>query len=304
MSPADVSGFVLVDKPAGWTSHDVVAKLRRVLGQRRVGHAGTLDPMATGVLILAVGRATRLLSLASDADKTYTATIRLGQVTSSDDADSPVERSVDARGLTAADVTAAMAEFVGTIDQRPSAVSAIKVAGQRAYQRVRAGEAVVLPSRKVDVWQFELLDLDPHGECLDARVVVRCGSGTYVRALARDLGETLGVGGHLTALRRVTSSGVDVAECQSIDQMIADPRVRPPVELVSRWCPLVPVPDPAPLSHGRSLTLPAQVEVAEDATVAVVSSERAMVALATVRHGMLEPSVVLIDPIRGTGEHT
>lgn len=304
MSPADVSGFVLVDKPSGWTSHDVVAKLRRALGQRRVGHAGTLDPMATGVLILAVGRATRLLSLASDADKTYLATIRLGQTTASDDADSPVARSIDARKVTAAQVAEAMTDFVGMIDQRPSAVSAIKVGGRRAYQRVRAGEDVVLPSRTVNVGEFTLLGVQTHDECLDAQVYVRCGSGTYVRALARDLGERLGVGGHLTALRRVESAGVEVEECQSIEAMVAEPLVLPAAALVSRWCPIMSVPDPTPLSHGRAVPVPGRAELDDDVAVAVVNGEQTMVALTKVAHGMLEPSVVLVDPIRGTGEHT
>lgn len=319
MSAAQVSGFVLVDKPAGWTSHDVVGRMRRVLGQRRVGHAGTLDPMATGVLILAVGRATRLLSLASDADKTYLATIRLGQTTITDDAEGEVVDSHGALGLHIDAVAQAAQTFVGTIDQRPSSVSAIKVAGRRAYDRVRAGEEVVLASRRIVVHEFVVLRSQTEGEFLDVDVSVRCGSGTYVRALARDLGAALQVdgtpvGGHLTALRRVESAGVAVSECQSIDDVTAHPTVIPPEGLVDRWCPVVTVPDAAPLTHGRAVKLPEGATLhagrhahapatgdggdePADRPVAVVGSTGTMVALARVNRGMLEPLVVLLDPI-------
>lgn len=321
MSAAGVNGFVLVDKPAGWTSHDVVGRMRRVLGQRRVGHAGTLDPMATGVLILAVGRATRLLSLASNADKTYLATIRLGQTTTTDDADGEVVATVGAAGLDAERVAAAAAAFVGAIEQRPSSVSAIKVGGRRAYDRVRAGEDVVLPSRQVVVHELMVSEARIAGAFLDIDVSVRCGSGTYVRALARDLGETLeidgqAVGGHLTALRRVESAGVDIAECQDIDAATAHPKVIPPGELVARWCPVVAVVDPAPLTHGRAMPAPPDTPDTPDSPgpladaaavdaqgpqpsppLAVVDATGAMVALARVNHGMLEPSVVLVDPM-------
>lgn len=311
MSAPQNSGFVLVDKPAGWTSHDVVGRLRRVLGQRRVGHAGTLDPMATGVLIVAVGRATRLLSLASDADKTYLATIRLGQTTTTDDADGEVVATIGALELAVEAVAEAVGAFVGAIEQRPSSVSAIKVGGRRAYDLVRAGEDVVLPSRQVVVHEFSVLKTRRAGEFLDVDVAVRCGSGTYVRALARDLGAALKVdgrpvGGHLTALRRVESAGVAVAECQDIDAVTANPRVIPPGELVARWCPAVTVVDAAPLTHGRAVEVPD--DTGDQATslesgsqpgagVAVLDPTGAMVALARVSHGMLEPTVVLVDPM-------
>lgn len=214
MTTAD--GLLIVDKPAGWTSHDVVARCRRLCDTRRVGHAGTLDPMATGVLVLGINRATRLLTFLVGCDKTYTATIRLGQSTVTDDAEGEVTAFHDVAGLTVAAVEHAIAGLTGEISQVPSAVSAIKVDGQRSYARVRAGQDVVLRPRPVTVSRFEVLDqrtgtvagpvtAEPataeHG-IWDLDVVVDVSSGTYVRALARDLGVALGVGGHLTALRR------------------------------------------------------------------------------------------------------
>lgn len=214
MSPV---GLVVVDKPAGWTSHDVVARTRRLAGTRKVGHAGTLDPMATGVLVLGVGRATRLLGHLQLADKEYVATMRLGQTTVTDDAEGDLLEQVDASGVTAADVRRAVLPLTGDIEQVPTAVSAIKVDGRRSYARVRAGEDVQLAARPVTVSTFEVTDvrhvrLDGSTVVdVDARVV--CSSGTYVRALARDVGGALGVGGHLTMLRRtrVGGFGLDVA---------------------------------------------------------------------------------------------
>ncbi len=188
------------------TSHDVVARARRLCGTRKVGHAGTLDPMATGVLVLGVGRATRLLGHLLLTDKAYDATIRLGVATSTDDAEGEVTSEGDAGGLDHAVVREALEGFVGEIEQVPSAVSAIKVDGKRAYARVRAGEDVVLEPRRVRVHSLEVHDLTrAEGEAvLDVRISLRCSSGTYVRAVARDLGARLQVGGHLTALRRTS----------------------------------------------------------------------------------------------------
>ncbi len=210
-------GLLIVDKPAGWTSHDVVARCRRLCGTRKVGHAGTLDPMATGVLVLGINRATKLLTFLVGADKTYTATIRLGQSTITDDADGEIATSHDVSGLTAESVERGVAALTGRIAQVPSAVSAIKVDGQRSYARVRAGQDVVLPARPVTVSRFDILDQrtkTDHGhQVWDVDVIVEVSSGTYIRALARDLGAALGVGGHLTALRRtrVGRFGLDVA---------------------------------------------------------------------------------------------
>ena len=195
-------GLLLVDKPSGWTSHDVVARIRRVCGTRRVGHAGTLDPMATGVLVLGVGRATKLLTFLVGCDKGYAATVRLGESTVTDDAEGDVVASADASALSRAALDAAVAELTGAIQQVPSSVSAIKIDGRRSYARVRSGEEVQLAARPVTVSRFAVLDVRPAGACLDVDIEVEVSSGTYVRALARDLGSTLGVGGHLTALRR------------------------------------------------------------------------------------------------------
>ncbi|MDP3972381.1 MAG: tRNA pseudouridine(55) synthase TruB [Candidatus Nanopelagicales bacterium] len=209
MSPTDEhglrSGLAIVDKPAGWTSHDVVGRLRRSLKLRRVGHAGTLDPMATGVLVCAFGRGTRLLGHLAKGDKDYSATIRLGWSTVTDDATGePVSRA-DPAAVEEADehrIRSAMSGLSGEIWQRPSSVSAIKVDGRRAYRRVRAGEEIELAARQVTVARFELGEIRRDQGVIDLDVSVTCGSGTYVRALARDLGEGLGLGGHLTALRR------------------------------------------------------------------------------------------------------
>lgn len=214
MSPV---GLVVVDKPAGWTSHDVVARTRRLAGTRKVGHAGTLDPMATGVLVLGVGRATRLLGHLQLADKEYVATMRLGQTTVTDDAEGDLLEQVDASGVTAADVRRAVLPLTGDIEQVPTAVSAIKVDGRRSYARVRAGEDVQLAARPVTVSTFEVTDVRhvrlDGSTVVDVDVRVVCSSGTYVRALARDVGGALGVGGHLTMLRRtrVGGFGLDVA---------------------------------------------------------------------------------------------
>ena len=219
-------GLVVIDKPVGLTSHDVVARLRRVLATRRVGHAGTLDPMATGVLVCGVGRATRLLGLLALTDKEYIATIRLGIATHSDDATGQV---VSAVGACLGDVAveSALAPQRGTISQRPSSVSAIKVDGRRAHERVRAGEDVELAAREV---QVSLLEAGPvrHSHVdgvavtdVDVRVV--CSSGTYVRAIARDVGIALGVGGHLTALRRTRVGRYTIEQAQSLDALLADP---------------------------------------------------------------------------------
>jgi tRNA pseudouridine55 synthase len=205
--PVEPTGLIVVDKPAGITSHDVVARIRKLARTRRVGHGGTLDPMATGVLVIGVGRATRLLTYVIGADKGYTATIRLGQSTVTDDAEGPVVSSASAAGVTSDAVRAGLTALTGEITQVPSAVSAIKIGGQRAYAKVRAGEEVELAARRVTVSRLDLVSFRPLGDLVDLDVAVECSSGTYVRALARDLGARLGVGGHLTALRRTRVGG-------------------------------------------------------------------------------------------------
>ena len=250
-------GLVIVDKPGGLTSHDVVARLRRLARTRKVGHAGTLDPMATGVLVLGVGKATRLLAHLVLADKVYTATIRLGQATITDDAEGELVSSASAAQVTDDDVRTAVAAFVGDIEQVPSAVSAIKIAGERAYKRVREGEAVDLPARPVHVARFEPLAFRRADDTLDVDVVVDCSSGTYVRALARDLGTALGVGGHLVALRRTRVGPFDLGAARTLDELAAldDPVVLPLADAVRATMPVRDLdPDEVrALSYGKSI---------------------------------------------------
>ena len=241
--PTAPDGLVVVDKPASWTSHDVVARMRRIAGTRKVGHAGTLDPMATGVLVLGIGRATRLLTYVVGADKEYTATIRLGVTTLTDDAEGEELTRTDAAAVTRGAIDAGVAALTGPIAQVPSAVSAIKVDGQRAYARVRAGERVELAARPVTIARFDVHAVravpfaddaeplpadamtlpDDAGSALDVDVTVVCSSGTYIRALARDLGAALGVGGHLTALRRTRVGGYPIAAARSLAELEALP---------------------------------------------------------------------------------
>jgi tRNA pseudouridine55 synthase len=217
----NVDGLIVVDKPAGMTSHDVVARVRRLAKTRRVGHGGTLDPMATGVLIIGVNRATRLLTYVIGTGKSYTATIRLGQATVTDDAEGEVTATAATAAVTEDAIRAALAARTGEIDQVPSAVSAIKVNGQRAYHRVRAGEEVELAARRVTVSRLDVLDIRrPAGtEVLDVDIDVACSSGTYIRAIARDLGDALGVGGHLTALRRTAVGGFGLGESATLPEL-------------------------------------------------------------------------------------
>ena len=217
-------GLLLVDKPAGWTSHDVVAKARWICATRRVGHAGTLDPMATGVLVLGIGRATKLLTFLVGCDKTYTATIRLGRSTVTDDAEGDVVASATPDAVLAvdeADLAAGVARLTGPVQQRPSAVSAIKVDGVRAYARVRGGEEVDLPARPVTVHRFDVLAVRRAADLIDVDVEVEVSSGTYVRAMARDLGADLGVGGHLTALRRTRVGGYGLDRTHEFAALVA-----------------------------------------------------------------------------------
>ncbi|TAM92233.1 MAG: tRNA pseudouridine(55) synthase TruB [Jatrophihabitans sp.] len=228
-------GLVIVDKPAGWTSHDVVGRLRRLARTRRVGHAGTLDPMATGVLVVGVGRATRLLHHLVLTDKAYTATMRLGQATATDDADGEVISARSARGVDEDAVRAAMTALTGEVMQVPSSVSAIKVDGRRAYARVRNGERVALAARPVTVARFEARAFRrPSPDLLDVDVAVECSSGTYVRALARDVGAALGAGGHLTALRRTRVGPFALEGARTLDDFAAldDPVTLPLADAV------------------------------------------------------------------------
>ena len=215
-------GLVLIDKPTDWTSHDVVAKVRKAVGTKKVGHAGTLDPLATGLLVLGIESGTKLLTFLVGADKTYEATIRLGQQTVSDDSESEVIKSVsldEISKVSDADILRDIAKLTGVILQTPSSVSAIKIDGKRAYDLVRAGESVELKAREVKIYSFEMLSASRVSGFLDVQVRVECSSGTYIRALARDLGNALGVGGHITALRRTKVGHFDVSEANSIEEL-------------------------------------------------------------------------------------
>lgn len=214
-----MNGLVIVDKPAGITSHDVVARIRRLAGTRKVGHAGTLDPMATGVLVVGISRATRLLGHLLLTDKGYDATVRLGARTTTDDAEGEVIATAGVGEVTEDAVRAGLAGMVGEIDQVPSAVSAIKIDGKRAYERVRAGEDVQIAARRVRIGAIEVRRIEQVDGYLDLDISVQCSSGTYIRAIARDLGSTLGVGGHLTALRRTSVGPFDLGVARTLDQL-------------------------------------------------------------------------------------
>jgi len=215
---------VVVDKPSGMTSHDVVARVRRILGTRKVGHAGTLDPMATGVLVLGVERATKLLGHLALDRKAYLATIRLGSSTTTDDAEGTLLSIVDSlESVSDNDIRAGIAALTGRIEQVPSAVSAVKIDGKRAYARVRAGERVEIPARPVEVYRFDVLESRRAPDAIDLDVLVECSSGTYVRALARDLGAGLKVGGHLTALRRTMVGPFGLSTAKTLAQLENEP---------------------------------------------------------------------------------
>ena len=315
-TPADgPDGLLVVDKPGGLTSHDVVARARRALGTRKVGHAGTLDPMATGVLVLGVGRATRLLGHIALTDKTYTATIRLGVATSTDDAEGEVTVRRPARAEPA-ELAAAMAALTGDIKQVPSSVSAIKVGGVRSYTRARAGEVVELPARPVHVAAFDLLarrdapdpapapagasagggaGAAPGGEAqapvIDLDVRVTCSSGTYVRALARDLGAALGCGGHLRALRRVRTGPFAAETAIGLAELAERGRatLTPLAVAVAALFPSRTVDDAeaGALRHGRSIPATGLA-----APYGVFGPDGSVLALATERDGVTRPVVV------------
>ncbi|HET7351948.1 MAG TPA: tRNA pseudouridine(55) synthase TruB [Marmoricola sp.] len=257
-----VNGLVVVDKPAGMTSHDVVARVRRLAGTRKVGHAGTLDPMATGVLVLGVGRATRLLGHLLVTDKAYDATVRLGESTTTDDAEGETVARTPTDAVTEADVRAALAAMVGEVDQVPSAVSAIKVDGKRAYARVRSGEQVELAARRVRIDAIEVHAV--RGDDVD--ISVSCSSGTYIRAIARDLGDALGVGGHLVALRRTAVGPYRIEDAHTLEKLADDVAVLPIAEAARAAFPTLVLDDDqaTEVRFGRKLTvqLPAEGPVA------------------------------------------
>lgn len=281
------SGIVLVDKPGGWTSHDVVARVRRLAGTRKVGHAGTLDPMATGLLILGLNSSTRLLTYIVGADKEYLATIRLGAATTTDDAEGEIRERAEPEALAAiggAAIDEGIAALTGEIEQVPSSVSAVKVDGRRAYARVRAGEEVVLAPRAVTVSAFELLEERRERYAIDLDVRVVCSSGTYIRSLARDLGAGLGVGGHLTALRRTRVGAYDVREAHDLDTLDPGTALIPAVDAASRLFERLDLTEQQAidLTHGRRIHLPDR-EGAGGEPVAAVSPSGHLVGLVEFR---------------------
>lgn len=289
-------GLLVVDKPSGMTSHDVVAHVRRALGTRRVGHAGTLDPMATGVLVCGVGRATRLLGLLALTDKEYLATMRLGVSTGTDDAEGVITGRVAAH-LTADQVEQALDPLRGTIQQRPSAVSAIKIDGRRAYERVRAGEAVELPTREVTISLLDIVDVrqvsDDGLDVTDVDVRVVCSSGTYVRAIARDAGESLGVGGHLTSLRRTRSGRYDAGAAVALDAVTVHSLV-PIAEAAAAEMPVLVVTSDvsAMVRHGAQVDVPGD-SGADRGPVAVFDSDGELLAVSDIVEGRLRHRMVL-----------
>ena len=319
------SGLIVVDKPGGMTSHDVVARIRRLAGTRRVGHAGTLDPMATGVLVVGVEKATRLLGHLTLTEKEYQATIRLGQATDTGDAEgtvlTPGTPARPAARLTRAEVEAAAAALTGEIQQVPPAVSAIKVAGRRAYQLAREGAPPVLPPRPVTVWSFTVQALRPvsavsagpaasipaasvpgdpaaaaaassPGDLLDVDVEVRCSSGTYIRALARDMGEALGVGGHLTRLRRTRVGPYDLSIAHGLDELAERLTVLPLAEAAAAAFPVreLSAEEARSLSHGGRL--PGLGGAA--GPVAAFGPDGTLIALVEEKDGVARPLAVFV----------
>ena len=284
-------GLLVVDKPAGITSHDVVSRLRRLLRTRRIGHAGTLDPMATGVLVCGVERATKLLGHLALDTKAYLATIRLGGVTSTDDAQGESLGGADASGLGEADLRAGIGALTGELQQVPSTVSAVKVAGRRAYELARAGQSVQLAARPVTVSRFDLLSTRRGSGVSDLDVLVECSSGTYVRALARDLGAALGVGGHLTALRRTRVGPFGLAQARTLDQLAENPRLSLDLDaavVAAFRCRGVDRDQAAALAHGGRLDPVGMV-----GTYAAMDPDGQAVALLDEREGRAAPVLVL-----------
>jgi len=286
-------GLVIVDKPAGITSHDVVGRCRRIFGTRRVGHAGTLDPMATGVLVVGVQRATKILGLLTATDKSYAATIRLGQTTTTEDAEGELLQSVSAREVTDAQIRDAVAALRGEIAQVPSTVSAVKVGGKRAYKLVREGQVVELAARDVRVNRFDVLAVHRHDDLIDVDVEVDCSSGTYIRALARDVGTALGVGGHLTVLRRTRVGRFGLDQARTLDDLTERPQLSYSLDeacLQSFPCRTLTDAEAEDTRHGRPLT-PAGIE----GVYAATSPGGEVIALLT-DHASRTKSVVVLRP--------
>ncbi len=249
------SGVVLIDKPTGITSHDVVAQLRKKLSEKKIGHAGTLDPFASGLLVMGIGSGTKLLHHLFGLDKQYLATIRLGQATTTDDLEGDVVSEASAKSVSIEQIKEEIKNLTGSIQQVPSSVSAIKIQGKRAYDLARAGEEVVIPARSVEVYHFQpTSELRMVGDFVEFDVTVDCSSGTYIRALARDLGTALGVGGHLRALRRTRIGEFSIADATSIESV---GNFKPLLDVARKLFPVVELSSSQAqdIVHGKRLTL-------------------------------------------------
>jgi len=303
-SPSVPGGLVIVDKPGGMTSHDVVARIRRLAGTRRVGHAGTLDPMATGVLVVGVEKATRLLGYLTLTEKEYAATIRLGQSTSTDDAEGDItgtaSADVSAAALTGQRLAKAVSGLTGEIQQVPPVVSAIKVDGQRAYRLTRAGAAPELKPRPVTVHEFAVTAVRHEGGFVDVDATVRCSSGTYIRALARDLGIALGAGGHLTRLRRTRVGGYGLDQAHTLDQLAERLEVLPLAQAAAAAFPgrNLTADEARRLAHGGRLAATASTGTTgadadnQGTPVAAYAPDGTLVALVIEQSGQARPLVV------------
>ena len=288
------SGILLVDKPAGLTSHDVVARTRKRAATRKVGHAGTLDPMATGLLVLGINSSTRLLTYLVGLDKEYLATIRLGASTNTDDAEGEILRAAPAGRVATVDsaaIRAGLDSLRGVISQVPSSVSAIKVDGKRAYTLARAGETVELAARTVTISALELLDSRSTDGFIDLDVRVECSSGTYIRAIARDLGASLGIGGHLTALRRTRIGPFSVSDAAELETLDVAASLLGPADVASRLFPVyrLSAAEAVDLGHGKRLEATRPVE--GDGPVAAIAPEGQLVGLIEFSEGVARPLV-------------
>jgi tRNA pseudouridine55 synthase len=283
------SGLVLIDKPSGWTSHDVVARLRKLAGTRRVGHAGTLDPMATGLLLIGINSATKLLTFLVGENKTYEATIRLGASTITDDKESEfvaVAAPQQVSKLDLAAIESALEQLRGPIQQVPSSVSAIKVDGERAYAKVRSGDEVKLKARPITIHRFEVIGeprlvTDGDNAFVDFDAIIDCSSGTYIRALARDLGAALQVGGHLTALRRTKVGSYSIEQAQSLDQLSAETLEVLPIEAAATQqfnVRQLSAQDVIDLRHGKRLRA---IDETESAPTAAIDADGKLIAMLT-----------------------
>jgi tRNA pseudouridine55 synthase len=302
------SGLIIVDKPGGMTSHDVVARIRKLAGIRRVGHAGTLDPMATGVLVVGVEKATRLLGYLTLTEKEYAATIRLGQSTTTDDAEGEPAGGAPASGVSRAALDAEVARLTGEISQVPPGVSAIKVGGRRAYKLTREGAAPQLAARPVTVYEFLLTRVAPAAsprgddppstprniDWLDVDATIRCSSGTYIRALARDLGAALGTGGHLTALRRTAVGPYRLEQAQTLQDLSERTRLTPLADAAAAAFPRLDLTadDARRLAHGAQLPLPFELPATQRSPIAAFDPEGVLVALVTAESGRLRSLAV------------